>query len=57
MLAADKGNMDEFWRAYPDGYLISIIRSPLSWHPSFVKLKGRKDASIRQCRSDRGPME
>ena len=42
MLAADQGNMDEFWRAYPDGYLISIIRSPLSWHPSFVKLKGKK---------------
>ena len=42
MLAADKGNMDEFWRAYPDGYLISVIRSPLSWHPSFVKLKGKK---------------
>jgi hypothetical protein len=42
MMAADKGNMDEFWRLYPDGYLISIIRSPLSWHPSFVKLKEKK---------------
>src|SRR5262245_17672216 len=31
MMAADKGNMDAFWRAYPDGYLISIVRSPLSW--------------------------
>ena len=39
MMAADKGNMDEFWRTYPDGYLISILRSPLSWHPSFVRLK------------------
>jgi hypothetical protein len=42
MMAADRGNMDAFWRTYPDGYLISIIRSPLSWHPSFVKLKGKK---------------
>ena len=42
MLAAHKGNTDEFWRIYPDGYLISIIRSPLSWHPSFVKLKGKR---------------
>jgi len=40
MLAARKENMDEFWRAYPDGFLISIVRSPLSWHPSFVSLKG-----------------
>ncbi len=41
MMAADRGNMDQFWRTYPDGYLISIIRSPLSWHPSFVRLKGK----------------
>jgi hypothetical protein len=41
MMAARRENMDEFWRAYPDGYLISIIRSPLSWHPSFVSLKGK----------------
>jgi hypothetical protein len=40
MMAAQPENMDQFWAAYPDGYLISIIRSPLSWHPSFVKLKG-----------------
>ena len=40
MMAARPDNMDQFWRTYPDGYLISIIRSPLSWHPSFVKLKG-----------------
>ena len=42
MMASVKGNMDEFWRTYPDGYLISIVRSPLSWHPSFAKLKGLK---------------
>ena len=39
MMAARKSNMDEFWRTYPDGYCISIIRSPLSWYPSFVRLK------------------
>jgi hypothetical protein len=42
MMAADQGNMDAFWQTYPDGFLISIIRSPLSWHPSFLKLKGTK---------------
>jgi hypothetical protein len=42
MMAAQQENMDEFWRVYPDGYLLSIIRSPLSWHTSFVKLKGGK---------------
>lgn len=40
MMAALESNMEQFWDAYPDGYVISIIRSPLSWHPSFVKLKG-----------------
>jgi hypothetical protein len=44
MMAAAPCNMDAFWQAYPDGYLISIVRSPLSWHPSFVKLKGTKAA-------------
>jgi hypothetical protein len=39
MMAAQERNMNEFWRIYPDGFLISIIRSPLSWYPSFLKLK------------------
>jgi hypothetical protein len=39
MLAADEQNMAQFWETYPDGYLISIIRSPLNWYPSFVTLK------------------
>ncbi len=39
MIAVEPENMDRFWEAYPDGYLISSIRSPLSWHPSFVRLK------------------
>jgi hypothetical protein len=32
-------NFDKFWETYPDGYLISIIRSPLSWFPSIVRQK------------------
>ena len=43
MMAAKPRNMEAFWSTYPDGYLISIIRSPMSWHPSFVKLKGAKN--------------
>jgi hypothetical protein len=39
MMASEAGNMAKFWQAYPDGYVISVVRSPLSWHPSFVKLK------------------
>ena len=40
MMAADKSNMDQFWSVYPDGYLIPVVRSPLSWYPSYFKLKG-----------------
>jgi hypothetical protein len=32
-------NFDRFWEAYPDGYLISVVRSPLTWFPSFVRQK------------------
>jgi hypothetical protein len=38
-LALDVDNFDRFWEAYPDGYLISIVRSPLSWFPSVVRQK------------------
>ena len=41
-LAASSENMDQFWSTYPDGYLISIVRSPLSWYPSIVRLKAGK---------------
>jgi len=40
MMSADKENMDQFWDIYPDGKLISIIRSPLSWYASYARLKG-----------------
>lgn len=45
MMAAQERNMDEFWRIYPDGFLISIIRSPLSWYPSFLKVRGARGFS------------
>ena len=47
MLAADEQNMTQFWSAYPDGYLISIIRSPLNWYPSFVTLKSSQKVASR----------
>jgi hypothetical protein len=46
MMAAQSENMDQFWQAYPDGYLISIVRSPLSWHPSYFKLKNDASAPL-----------
>jgi hypothetical protein len=36
-LTREAENFDRFWEAYPDGYLISIMRSPLSWFPSIVR--------------------
>jgi hypothetical protein len=32
-------NFDRFWNAYPDGYLVSVMRSPLSWFASFERQK------------------
>ena len=47
LLVNDKGNMDSFWGTYPDGYLISVIRSPLSWFPSATRLyDGKKYGDI-----------
>lgn len=40
MLASRKENMKQFWDAYPDGYLISVLRSPFSWYPSAMRLGG-----------------
>jgi hypothetical protein len=45
MMAAQERNMQEFWRIYPDGFLISIIRSPLSWYPSFARVRGDRGFS------------
>jgi hypothetical protein len=38
-LTLNAENFDRFWSDYPDGYLISIVRSPLSWFPSVVRQK------------------
>jgi hypothetical protein len=47
LLVNDKSNMDSFWNTYPDGYLISVIRSPLSWYPSAARLlNGKKYDNI-----------
>jgi len=40
MLAA--GWSDDYWSAYPDGHLVSIIRSPLSWFASGHRRKPGK---------------
>jgi hypothetical protein len=48
MMAVQERNMDEFWRIYPDGFLISIIRSPLSWYPSFLKEKEERGSFFKQ---------
>jgi hypothetical protein len=34
--------MTQFWEAYPDGYLITIIRPPLNWFPSIRTLKAKQ---------------
>jgi hypothetical protein len=47
LLVNDKSNMDNFWSTYPDGYLISVIRSPMSWFPSATRLyDGKKYGDI-----------
>lgn len=37
-MSSDPANMERFWRAYPDGFLVSVIRSPLQWFPSARRL-------------------
>lgn len=40
MLVGSESGMEQYWSAYPDGYLICIVRSPLSWYPSAARLAG-----------------
>ena len=57
MLASKEANMEKFWDAYPDGYLISILRSPFGWYPfaqlldKFSKLGGIEKAARWWCES------
>jgi len=39
-LNSNAGGLEDFWTDYPDGYLVSIIREPVSW---FASLKGLGD--------------
>jgi len=56
-LVYDAEGMSRFWQAYPDGHLVCIIRSPLSWYPSAVRLgsgdsfDGLEDAAMCWCQS------
>ena len=62
LLVNEKSNMDRFWDTYPDGYLISVIRSPMSWYPSAARLmNGKKYSDIelgaqRWCESTQAIM-
>jgi hypothetical protein len=40
-LAMTKDNMESFFKIYPDGRLISIIRDPKNWYPSAIRHKPR----------------
>ena len=52
-LADSSENMDQFWYTYPDGYLISIVRSPLSWYPSIARQKaGKRAFSTKELTAD-----
>jgi hypothetical protein len=52
-LSSDPSNMERYWMAYPDGHFISILRSPLSWYPSYKKLKrnAKTDILSTSCES------
>jgi hypothetical protein len=44
-LIMDPANLDQFFAAYPDGRLISIVRDPRSWYVSFRVHKQSKKSS------------
>jgi Sulfotransferase family len=58
MLAMEPTFMAKFRVAYPDGYLISVLREPLGWYAS---VRGRslqgKEASTKMMRHYAGPEE
>lgn len=62
LMVNDRSNMDHYWTTYPDGHLISVIRSPLSWYPSAFRLLGGKKygdielGATRWCESTRAIM-
>ena len=48
-LAMDKDNVESFFKIYPDGRLISIIRDPKNWYPSAVRHKPLDYEDIRKA--------
>jgi len=40
-LSMNRDNMESFFKIYPDGRLISIIRDPKNWYPSAIRHKPR----------------
>jgi len=46
-LAMSSDNMESFFKIYPDGRLISIIRDPKNWYPSAIRHKPRVCRDIR----------
>jgi hypothetical protein len=46
-LAMTKDNMESFFKIYPDGRLISIIRDPKNWYPSAIRHKPKICRGIR----------
>jgi hypothetical protein len=48
-LAMGKDNVESFFKIYPDGRLISIIRDPKNWYPSAVRHKPLVYEDIRSA--------
>jgi hypothetical protein len=40
-LGTSAHNVDEFFRIYPDGHLISVVRDPFNWYPSARRLRSK----------------
>lgn len=45
-LVHEERNVEEFFRCYPDGRLIQIIRDPLTWYPSAKKHRSSTRANL-----------
>jgi hypothetical protein len=60
-VAMDAASLAAFWRDYPDGYLISVIREPVSWFASATRHRSRyrdvDDAIAQWTRSVESTLE